>query len=472
MYAKDLSLLLHRQLSESFTYEDTLKRFEMLRANGQLPRGRDKAGRRLTNEEIASAILGFAPTSSGLAGQVALIMGDLRPVGGIGASYQRAASLRYAVAAILLEENRCCDLVSLTFSIARAPGKNSYRAEFVFEEDGHRKRAAYVSKYSLSLTADGAEETYDHDRPLSTNTRQLVLDPVFFRELKRKIDLSRSLDRPLETDWREYNSEEEREAFHKRLGARRDSRFLNLGVDTNVTWPMEPTRIEFGGHQFVLFPKTKEHSYSISIDLHGERITEEDAISLFNRFLSLLSWCDDQHAILREGWSGNPVPVPVPRRDLGIMTMSTWIFCQTMPSDGGLLNSLSYYREGLNAAETGIPSQEILSFFKAFEEGRASEAVRRWIEEVFVEACVNVPSNYMQQFHSERCEKAIGPFVFENYRVASAHASRKFPSDADKYSEARRLHVGAQIMRALARHFIRTKFHLSDSYMTDEYVAQ
>lgn len=58
MYAKDLSLLLHRELSEVLSYDETLKRFESLRGYGQLPRGRDKAAQRLTNREIAMAILG------------------------------------------------------------------------------------------------------------------------------------------------------------------------------------------------------------------------------------------------------------------------------------------------------------------------------------------------------------------------------------------------------------------------------
>lgn len=77
MYAKNLSLILHRQLSETDSFDDTLKRFESLRGNGLLPRGRDKADQRLTNEEIASAVLGFVPSLCGWAGHVALIMGDL-----------------------------------------------------------------------------------------------------------------------------------------------------------------------------------------------------------------------------------------------------------------------------------------------------------------------------------------------------------------------------------------------------------
>lgn len=469
MYAKNLSLLLHRELSESPSYDETLRRFESLRGYGQLPRGRDKAAQRLTNDEVARAILGYVPTKSGWAGHVALIMGDLRPVGGISASFRDAVSLSEAMAALLSKDEDCSAVVSLTLSIARIPGNDEYHAKLLFEEDGQRKIASYVSKYAHTLAAPGAEKTFDHDQPLSTNTRQLVLNQKFFRNLKRDVDLSRHLDRPLETDWREYEKEEERNAFHKRLGARRDSRFLNLGVDTTVTWPKDPTRIEFGSHHFVLFPKTKENSHSISIDLQGERIKAEDATTLLNRFLSVLSWCDDRHAILREGWSGNPVPVPVPRRDMAFSTMMTWMFYRSMPEDKSLLNCLSYYREGLNAAEAGIASQEVLSFFKVFEMKRDGAEVRQWIAEEFDAACENVQPEYLGRFDEDRQGKPVERYVYENCRVAAAHASKKFQSDADMFTEMRRLSVAAEIMRALARHYIRTVFNFSDSYLSDEY---
>lgn len=180
MYAKDLSLLLHRKLSETLFYEETLKRFESLRGYGKLPRGRANAGQRLTNEEIASAVLGFVPTHSGWAGHVALIMGDLRPVGGIEASFQKTVSLRAAMAAMLSEDSCCKALISLTLSIARIPGNDEYQATLIFEEGGRRKVASYVSKYAVSLMAAGAEKAFDHDCPLSSNTRQLVLSRAFF----------------------------------------------------------------------------------------------------------------------------------------------------------------------------------------------------------------------------------------------------------------------------------------------------
>lgn len=468
MYAKNISVLLHRELSELQSYDETLKRFKSLRGYGQIPRGRDKAAQRLTNNEIARIILGYVPTLSEWAGHVALMMGNLRPVGGVSASFKETVSLSEAMAALLTEDENCNALVSLTLSLARIPGNDQYHAKLIFEDGKHRKIASYISNYALTLTTSGGEKTFDPDQPLSNNTRQLVLSQAFFRSLKKEIDLSRILNRPLKTDWREYETEEERNAFHERLGARKGSRFLNLGVDTTVTWPENPTLVNFGGYNFVLFPKTKENSHSISIDLQGQCINADDARTLLNRFLSVLSWCDDRPAILREGWSGNPVPVPVPKRDMGLSTMMTWMFYRSIPKNETLLNCLSYYREGLNAAEAQIASQEVLSFFKVFEMMREGIEVRRWIAAEFDEACKNVQPDYLGRFHEDRQGKEIEKYIYENCRVAAAHASKKFRSDADMYSEAHRLSVAAEIIRALARHYIRTTFTFSSSYLNDE----
>jgi hypothetical protein len=146
--------------------------------------------------------------------------------------------------------------------------------------------------------------------------------------------------------------------------------------------------------------------------------------------------------------------------------MIDWMFYRTMPVDDALLNCLSYYREGLNAAEAEIASQEVLSFFKVFEMRRDARKAKTWIKRVFADACANVHERTLEQFHSDRNELEIEDYCY-NCRVAAGHASKKFKSDADKSSESRRLSVAAEVMRALARHYIRTKYHFSETYFSD-----
>lgn len=473
MYARNLSLLLHQQLSKICRFEDTLKRFEKLRGYGLLPRGRENAGVRLSDKQIASAVLGYTPTRPGWAGHVALILGNLRPVGGQSASFNGTETLVQSVAELIKNEAACNCIIHVTLSIAHLPTDDEYHAQLVFEDGKERRSISYVSKMAYTLLQKGAEKTYDSERSLAPSTSQLVLGKEFFWNLRRTVALSHHLDKPFETDWREYKTEEKLKSFHRRLGARRGSNFLNLGIDTQVTWPKEPTRIEFADHHFVLFPKTKEYSHSISVDLASEHLTAHDARTLINRFLSILSWCDDQHAILREGWSGGPVPSPVPRHDLAFATAIHWDFGRSLPEDKDLLQRLAYFREGLNAREAGIASYEVLAFFKVFEN---REKVSRgeinhtkcWIVDVFDEACRSVGEDVMQQFDHDRQSKSVEKYVNDNCRVAAAHASKDFPSDADASPELRRLIVAAEVMHALARHFLRNEFSLSDSYLTDE----
>src|SRR3546814_18303966 len=78
-------------------------------------------------------------------------------------------------------------------------------------------------------------------------------------------------------------------------------------------------------------PKTKDHVQSIHIVLHANRLSMEEARTVINRFLSLMTWCDDQYAIAQDGWSGNPVPVAVPKRNLAFTTTSHWVFNRDLP---------------------------------------------------------------------------------------------------------------------------------------------
>ena len=138
-----------------------------------------------------------------------------------------------------------------------------------------------------------------------------------------------------------------------------------------------------------------------------------------------------------------------------------------MPEDEELLNCLAYYREGLNADEAGIASQEVLSFFKVFEMKREGSEVRTWIANVFDEACDNVGPEILEQFHQDRGNVNVEKYIYE-CRVAAAHASNRFPSDGDMFAEGRRLSNAAEVVRALARYYIRNSFNLSESYLTDE----
>jgi len=471
MYARELATNLHRSLAPDESTTDIDRRFETLRSYGQLPRERAKAAVRLSDQQIANCIMGFVP-APGWAGHVALVMGDLRPVGGAQSSFRGATNLRESIATALSSDEGCSSVVNIAFITDCGSTGDDYRATMTIHSDGIRRRVHFVSKMAVSLLQPGAEARYDDESLRDFFARQFVVGQKFLTRLRRDVEVSRHLDLPLTTDWREYKSEEDRNAFHAKLGARPNSSFLNLHVDAGVAWPMEPTRVRFSGHHFVLFPKTDTNARSISLDLTHEKLSSDEATTLLHRFLSLLSWCDQQHAVLGFGWSGNPVPVPVSRREVGGTVMQNWIFERELPSDDDLLQRLAYYREGHNARHAGLVTFEVLSFFKVFETRVPSRRgqpnpTKEWIKSVSGPALSTLQDDAIARFEADRGDKSVDEYVYDNCRVATAHTSAAFPSDADSSPEIRRLYAAAEIVHALARHFIVAQYGLAETRLSD-----
>jgi hypothetical protein len=105
-------------------------------------------------------------------------------------------------------------------------------------------------------------------------SRDLSFSRRFFDRLAKAIEAAKRYTEPLESDGSEYETEEAREARHRKLGARQGSRFLNIGVDNQVTWPQTETVTHFDRYTLVLMPKTREHSCSIHIDLTANGLTD------------------------------------------------------------------------------------------------------------------------------------------------------------------------------------------------------
>ena len=81
-----------------------------------------------------------------------------------------------------------------------------------------------------------------------------------------------------------------------------------IGGDNQVTRPKEETLVRFDHFTLVLLPKTERHVQSISMDLAANQLGIPEARTVINRFLSVLTWCDDQFAVAQDGWAGNPEP--------------------------------------------------------------------------------------------------------------------------------------------------------------------
>lgn len=151
MYARDLMIWLHERLADRGTFDQTQKRFESLRGYNLLPRGRENAGVRLSNEQIANAVLGFAHPMPGFCGHASLVLGDMRPVGGPKALLKNASSLKGAVAVLLEAEDANSALLRLTLSVEQDFQGDEYAAVLYYRENGEAKAVSFASKYAHSL---------------------------------------------------------------------------------------------------------------------------------------------------------------------------------------------------------------------------------------------------------------------------------------------------------------------------------
>lgn len=470
MYAKNLERILaslcrlsdisERDISE---YSD---RFGSLRGSELLPSGRERREAELSNAHIANAVLGLATLRPGWAALGATVLGDLRPVGGNDASFFSAKNLKSAIQLLLSEKTARKSFIRLTVTLAETGTNSNGGAVLTYDRDGARRKVFFVSKMATSLLMPGCEVEFDSDEDLlnSPTAREMTFTHKFFRKLAEELETAKLYRSPPEGDGSEYNAEEATQERNRKLGARPNSRFMNIGVDNQVTWPREATQIKFDRYTLVLLPKTKDNVQSVHIDLTANQMSDRDGMTIVNRFLSVMSWCDDNFAIAQSGWSGNPVPVAVTKRNLAFTTALQYAFDRKVPADDDAKRALALYREARNAQQNGLVSYAVLNFYKIIEmRNHGKEAVRKWFGENFDAIRKNSANDEIVKPFLKLCgDVAPQKYIHDSCRLAVAHAGRRSRSDPDDANEIVRLHTAASVMQLLARRFIKKEFAISD----------
>jgi hypothetical protein len=474
VFAKGLEYLLAECCGQSDVSPvgpaDIAERFESLRGYGRLPRGRENRAKLLNSSEIAAAILGLVPTNPKWAGHAAVILSDLRPIGGPGASFFGAVNLSAATERLLTDSGARQDFLSLTLSVAESGVNSNGFATLINEEHGTRRHISFVSKMAVSQLQPGAEDAADVDQFHARISKCVVFNHAFFDQVATAVTRAVAFPAPPPGDGSEYDAEEAQQERYRKLGVRPGSQFLNIGVDNQVTWPKHETLVKFDRYCFVLMPKTRDHVQSIHVDLTANRLTRREAMTVINRFLSVMTWCDDQFAIAQDGWSGNPVPVPIPKRNLAFTTAYQWIFDRQIPSSEEARRALALYREGRNAQQNFLVSHAVLNFFRIIELKNDSRgAVKNWFRDNF--EILKQDSNYGDEFHafSTICgNEKPHEYIYKSCRIAVAHANKDSRSDPDDANEVDRLHKAVEVLRILARHFIAIELRVSDCMYSGE----
>lgn len=440
-------------------------RFDSLRSYGLLPKGRGYKSHQLSLTEIASAILSMAATNPQYSGLVAKMLMDLRPVGGITVSFGAAPSFGSALQIILGDARALELLIEIRISESEIYTNGHGRAAITYRDSEGERTAHFVGQLAVSLLQLGAESNFDPRALISAVVVETVIYPPLIQNLVRQLqDEARYGQLPHPVEPEEEDEETKKAARAERLGLTSRSRFLNIAVDNQVTWPPEETAVDFEGKKLILLPKRKDHTTSIHVDLHGQKLDTEEALTLINRFLSLLTWCHDQFAVTQDGWSGNPVPVPVSKRDLAFSTAYQWIFDRKIPASSEARKAIAIYREARNAEQNYLVSYAVLSYYKLIElrhKGRAD--AKKWFRENF-EALKQdrTLTDELARFTAACGSIPPDGYLYGACRSAVAHANKPYSSDPDDAHEIRRLHIAAAILRPLARRFIEIELGMSD----------
>jgi hypothetical protein len=473
MYAKNLERLLaelSRASDMSRPGADMQERFESLRRYGKLPIGREKRAQVLTSGEIANTLLGLVPAAPKWAGHAVAVLQNMQPAGRPDNAFGGAKSLQSALRLLLDDPTIRRQFVRLSLSGAEGGINSNGFASIIYDHERERRCTFYVPSTAVSLLQRDAEKSIDGEARYAPLSRELSINAPFIERLAREIQLARSITQPPEGDGSEYDEEEAQQALYKSLGVTPRSRFLNIGVENQVTWPKKPTRIEFDGVPFVMLPKTAEHSTSLHIDLTEARLDERRGRTAMNRLLSVMSWCDDNFAVLGDGWSGNPVPVAVRKRDFIFTTANQWFFVRKLPASADARRALALYREARNAEVNGIVSYAVLNFYKIVEmRHHGKSAVRNWFRDNFhvVENDAGA-KNDLKRFREICGSEQAHIYIYNSCRLAVAHAGKDSKSDPDDAEEILRLHIAAHILRRLARHLILEEFKISDSPLSGD----
>jgi plasmid stabilization system protein ParE len=108
--------------------DDMPQRFESLRGSGLLPRGRGKNAKPLSNREIVAGVLSTVTVKPGYAGIVAILLKNLRPVGGSEASFRRSAIFGDAVEALIDDPGALDSLIAVRVSDSGSHERLALRA--------------------------------------------------------------------------------------------------------------------------------------------------------------------------------------------------------------------------------------------------------------------------------------------------------------------------------------------------------
>ncbi len=239
---------------------------------------------------------------------------------------------------------------------------------------------------------------------------------------------------------------------------------MNIEIKGEAAWPERETKIRFGGYELLLKPATKTTEASVHINL--KTITEIDALTLINRFLSILAWCDDVPMENLYGGAGSTIPVAIPRdtsRSCG-SCIGDYPFCRDIEQDSKAGLALALYREGLtvNSVPFSFLSYfKILNIFWEDRYERGSNELVEGIRSILSKLNDREAIDRIKQLTSSQTD--IPKYLYESGRCAVAHAYSLPLVDPDDVADLRRLSQDIWVIKAIAEELIEDELKVSRS---------
>jgi len=242
MYARRFESLLAEEVGKTDLSQrapdDMPLRFESLRGYRLLPSGRTKNVTPLSLAQMATAILAIATVKPGYAGLAGKTLSSLRSVGGVEASFQRCVTLGSAVQCLLQSPAALDSFLELRVSDSEIYTNAHGRAAITYVSGDDVLTAHYVHQNARSLFHAGAEDDFDSRALISSAVTEMVFYQPFFQQIVGELTHEASAPPiPPAVDPRDEDEEARKEQRIKKLGILPSSRFLNLAVDNQVTWP-------------------------------------------------------------------------------------------------------------------------------------------------------------------------------------------------------------------------------------------
>jgi len=170
------------------------------------------------------------------------------------------------------------------------------------------------------------------------------------------------------------------------------------------------------------------------------------------------------------GWSGNPIPVAVPRASRALGSSIAFPFYRTLEPDRKVRLALALFREGRTVNSTPF---EFLSYFKILNifwqdklvtlSGKRQNPLVEGIRATLPRLKDDLAVRRLKALRAT--EPNVPTYLYESGRCAVAHAYSDPIVDPDDVSTLRRLSEDLHIVKAIAEYLIQTELKVSRSIM-------